>query len=554
MKNKTRKIIPVIVLFLAAAAAVLTFILISSSLRKMNREKMFSELIVRINKKVMENSFDGIEELLAAAADNAQSPVDWQKIIKNCYLSAKTTGSYSLLYRICLRAAEKNPDNETFRFYTVYAGIKSGAFTGTAEYADQNLYSAHYQYAKILSFLKLPEQIPQRYAESIKSYGLPLTITDPPALYQEAFDKTGISGYLLDAALLHLQIGNYSKAAELTGTERLNAAFPLFALYSFYDSGRFTDAARSISLLPAEKRKDPDVRLLTADIALQRKEFEISQDIYQSFIKDSPVYSAIPFLNAAVFRADPLPVLLLGHTFHPNNEMLSEAIIHRYYSMEEQEKALSFYNESIRIDRDNPALRLVYMQLFESKKPITAYINNLWVLLREFPGFDPLQRFFAYFLFTAGRFSELRILMDQITVHPETWWPDFYRALLLIESGEYRKAEDVFNDLLGRKIAITDRLPRWEIFFNLALISFIYHDFDIAAKHLDSARESITPSSLPGIKNEYMYRSSMSSWLQARIAYAKHDVETAWDIIRSAYERNPQNRYVRRLYMKLDSP
>ncbi len=451
------------------------------------KNEILNNLLLEADNDIKNNSYVHARYLINLSVKSATNTVSWHRILKRSYYLSKQIHDYSFFKNVALQAVKNKPGQEELWSFVVFAYLHTGDFTSAYETAENHLKTRGYDLIKTEALIKanVNSQLSENISVSLKPL-IDSSFIKDPMIFKKAAEITGDKRYYLDAALIYIYMGDTESAYRIT-EKWLSGNYPEVCLQIAYNAGRYNKALIYYETLERKYKELSDYfKLFKSDIYLKTGRFNAAEDIYDSFIKNNPSFSPVPFHNLFWLKLKEghkgISYLEDGYQYFPDSKEIILPYTENLFKNGDTQKAISILLEYILTYDDIPA-EILYLQLSTADLNPKRYTSALWKLFNKYPDNRTISRFFALYLLNIGDLNGCKILLDRFTtLRNDTDWSLFYKGIYFSLQNNLKNAKNLFSNSLKQR-------ERYQTLYNLGIIEYSSGNYSKALEYLQKAYE-----------------------------------------------------------------
>lgn len=524
-----------IIIFISLLITILFGIfLISRYLKNTNRETKFISLILEIDSVISSGYYNQAVELISSASKYTNSSLNYKRLLKRVF----NLEDYINLEIVAGTAYEKYPADELILSIYIFALLKNGK-SNVAVSILHNLDKETVQESLLIEAVIKNDSIYD--GDNFLYTG---ANEKNVYLYKKLYDLTDNKKFLIDAALLYLENGDYKLAGNLLdGIASGNLVYRKLLFFIKYDIGNLDSALEMLDLFDCGFNIE-EIKLLRIDIYIRQELYKKAQIAILEFLELYPDYSWTSYYNFIHldFNQDiskTESIIEKGLGLYSDNKRLVLIIMDYYLKNNHYKDAVSLVRKYINMNESDAELDIILKQLEGYNNP-EYLINRVRDLVNQNPQNSNASRYLAWNIFENNDMQNLQRFLNQSEKEGQAGWISFFRALIHVENEEYSTAIEKFKSSYNLE-------NQWEILYNLAVIFEYAHNYQDAVDYYQRADNSFANITV-NLKTKSILRTSLASLL-----YDIEDYELSYREVKNALDLDIYNLKANLLLKKLNS-
>ncbi len=522
-QKKLLSIILITVFILAVTAG--TYLFIRSYFNR-RRSERFDTVLTEATNLLAEGYSTEAIGILDSLQNAPGTSTDYLKLLKRYLIWGEMENEFNPFLSFARKVGNEFPGRQDIRALIVWGLLKTARYEEAAGIAS-SLTEPTFESIKAESILRLNNEMTP---ESVKEQGLEnnpyisVMVKQEPEIFVFAGDKTGISEYYLDAALLFMGQGRI-RIAESILRNHLGSEYPRFGLFLSVDSDRFSSSMDYLDIMDERNELSPETELIKGDLLIRAGKLNDAEEFYGDYLARYPQVSWIPYYNFFLLidmkSNDSVPVagrniLEKGLSVFPGQEELSFLLARDYLLSGEDSRAEEVLNSLVNEGQGGYKAELALISLFSGRRSPEYVIGRYWEIINSYPDAQEPERVFGHYLLAWSQWDDLDLLLNRVEAHGgRSGW-----------SCEFRGIADAMNGNTDAGIEYLEKALELETspyrYYNLALLYEQENNLKMAGELLEKGLALVGEGDVSGSESNSSLEGKMRIHL-AVILYKNHD-------------------------------
>jgi tetratricopeptide (TPR) repeat protein len=539
-----------IALFAAALLiSATTLALIGLSIESIRDSVQFGRVMRRIERG------DTATETLLEAAEFARGLQDWQAVMHVAW-NLDEPQRWEAVSALASSAMGHFPDDDRWRHAGALAALRRGNRSEARQLLPIDRSTAADDVEQHLRLLADIDPDDRReslqrlsgYAEMAPDHAVLRAVaaaeTDPTfETLREAWERTSVGAYGINAALEAAAVGNRDVSEELVSLVRNADSVPsverqsatLYLAVWLRDIDWLFEQLRDLS---GSRAVEPDILLVHAEGLIQQGRLREARRFYREVQHVAPDYQPIAYLNDAAIThqlgdGDPETILREGVRIHGDSPVLRGELAGILVARGERIAAAQILGPSLVVFSAGEQRHrdwLLTRAILGPRQPLTRLESDLWQYLNDHPGADLVAQYLARFL--ATRNDEVGIDRLRGRYSPEySEWATTLHIRHAVSVQELSRAEELMELLPD---------DSWTAHFNRALFALHHLSLPEVSETVTRFEEWLTRG--PELSRDGYARAQLHALL-VRIEYQRlsGQADSALETLEQAQQLAPGN-------------